>query len=542
MKLNLKSLKDLKSWEDNGFELPKYSIEEVRARTRENPQWVHFGPGNIFRAFVARIHDELLDRGIVNTGIIVAKTTNPDTLDSVFSAYDNLSTSVTLKRDGNIDMRVVGCIAETVKANQNISNQWERMQAIFSEPSLQFASMTITEKGYNIQDLDGEFTPQVKSEMQDPKLESSNSMGLMCLLLYARYQAGKFPITMVSMDNVSHNGSLLRESILAYAKAWTEAGYIDRDFYDYVNDESVVSFTWSMIDKITPAPDPEIAEILRRKNYEDVGFSEINPKAKPSFANAEETEYLVIEDRFTNGRPAWEEGGVIFTDRETVDRAETMKVTTCLNPLHTALAIYGCLLGYDKINAEMQDQDLVNLIKGIGYREGLPVVVDPKILDPKEFIDEVINERFPNPFLPDTPQRIATDTSQKLSVRYGKTLQEYQKRYPDKIADLEFIPAVIAGWFRYMLAVDDQGKDMSLSPDPMLKTLQEALAEIEFGKDSSQTTDILTSILNNQELFGVDLVECGLADKIIANFYKLNQGPGAVRKFLQELPRVYVLE
>ena len=105
-----------------------------------------------------------------------------------------------------------------------------------------------------------------------------------------------------------------------------------------------------------------------------------------------------------------------------------MKVTTSLNPLHTALAVTGCLLGYQSISAEMQDDDLVGLIKGIGYLEGLPVVENPGIIDPKQFIDEVINKRLPNPYIPDTPQRIATDTSQKVAIRYGETIKSMSKR------------------------------------------------------------------------------------------------------------------
>ena len=98
-----------------------------------------------------------------------------------------------------------------------------------------------------------------------------------------------------------------------------------------------------------------------------------------------------------------------------------MKVCTCLNPLHTCLAIFGCLLGYRKISDEMKDRELVKLVETVGYKEGLPVVVDPIILSPKEFIDTVLKVRVPNPFMPDTPQRIATDTSQKLAVRFGET-------------------------------------------------------------------------------------------------------------------------
>ena len=96
-----------------------------------------------------------------------------------------------------------------------------------------------------------------------------------------------------------------------------------------------------------------------------------------------------------------------MTDRDTVNNTERMKVTTCLNPLHTALAVYGCLLGYTHIAEEMKDKQLKALVEKIGYQEGMPVVVNPKILDPQDFIHEVIDVRLPNPFIPDMPQRIA---------------------------------------------------------------------------------------------------------------------------------------
>ena len=79
---------------------------------------------------------------------------------------------------------------------------------------------------------------------------------------------------------------------------------------------------------------------------------------------------------------------------------EKMKVCTCLNPLHTCLAVFGCILGYEKISDEMQDAELKKLVETVGYVEGLPVVVNPGVLDPKEFIDTVLNVRIPNPFMP----------------------------------------------------------------------------------------------------------------------------------------------
>ncbi|MFK5277686.1 mannitol dehydrogenase family protein, partial [Lactococcus lactis] len=111
------------------------------------------------------------------------------------------------------------------------------------------------------------------------------------------------------------------------------------------------------------------------------------------FGNTEEVHYLVIEDAFPNGRPALEKSGVILTDRETVNDADQMKVTACLNPLHTALAIFGSLLDYHSIWEEVANPDLLALIKNLGYGEALPVVKNPKIINPKDFIDQLLTKR-----------------------------------------------------------------------------------------------------------------------------------------------------
>ncbi len=92
-------------------------------------------------------------------------------------------------------------------------------------------------------------------------------------------------------------------------------------------------------------------------------------------------QYLCIEDKYTNGRPPLEQGGVLYADRETVDKIEKMKVCTCLNPLHTAMSIYGCMLDYTLISAEMARRGPARLISKIGYIEAMPVVVDPGVLN-----------------------------------------------------------------------------------------------------------------------------------------------------------------
>ena len=214
---------------------------------------------------------------------------------------------------------------------------------------------------------------------------------------------------------------------------------------------------------------------------------------------------------------------------------ETMKVTTCLNPLHTALAVYGCMLGYDSIAAEMKDPQLKKLVEGIGYTEGLPVVVDPRILSPRAFINEVVEQRLPNPFIPDMPQRIATDTSQKVPIRFGETIKSYMARPDLDASELKYVPLALAGWLRYLLAVDDRGETFSCSSDPMLETLQSQLSSVKLGRPESASEAVLKPILSNPALFAVDLYEAGLADKVTEYLKKMLAGPGAVRATLEEL-------
>jgi len=289
-----------------------------------------------------------------------------------------------------------------------------------------------------------------------------------------------------------------------------------------------------MIDKITPRPDASVEEILKKDGLEGLEpvVTSKNTYVAP-FVNAEECEYLVIEDWFPNGRPALEKGGLMFTDRETVDKVEKMKVCTCLNPLHTALAVYGCLLGYDKISEEMKDAELVKLVETIGYVEGLPVVVNPGVLDPKEFIDTVLKVRIPNPFMPDTPQRIATDTSQKLAIRFGETIKNYIASPDKNVADLKLIPLVFAGWLRYLMAVDDNGNQFELSPDPLLDTVCPYVADIKLG-ESIDVEAKIKPVLENAKIFGVNLYEAGLAELVCNYFTELIAGPGAIRATLQK--------
>ena len=508
-------------WESKGYKLPSYDLAALVRKTYESPTWVHFGGGNIFRAFPAAILNEVLNSGQYDRGVIVAETYDFEIVDKVYAPYNNLSLFVSLCSDGSVDKTIIGSITESLKADPQFDD-WKRLQDIFRNPSLQMISFTITEKGYAFNETD-----LLRG------LSPSFAMGKVATLLLERFYAGHYPLTIQSMDNCSHNGDIAKEAILTYAKHWLQQGLVPSSFIDYLCNEQLISFPWSMIDKITPRPHEKVKQMLTTDGFEDNEYIETKCHTFTApFVNAEEVQYLVIEDKYTHGRPPLELGGVLYTTREIVDKVETMKVTTCLNPLHTALAIYGCLLGYNLISAEMADDDLRLLIQKIGYMEAMPVVTNPGILNPYEFIGEVIQKRLPNPFMPDAPQRIAMDTSQKLSIRFGETIKKYII-HSLNTDNLIFIPLVLAGYARYLKGVMDDGTPFDPSPDPLLHELMNLIAPLQIGKPDQDWT-LLRQLYSRKDIFGVNLYEIGIGERIESLVRELFASYGAVRKTLHK--------
>ena len=535
MELTLKSLHDDRdAFLAAGYHLPEFDYDTVHKNTVEHPHWIHFGAGNIFRAFQANVAQNLLNSGVLDTGLIAAEGYDYEIIEKSYRPHDNLSILATLKADNTVEKTIVGSIMESLILDSKNDAEYARLREIFKNPSLQMASFTITEKGYATANAKGEFFPAVAADFEKGPEAPESYLGKVVSLLYTRYTHGALPIAMVSMDNCSHNGDKLYAAVNAFAKAWTDNGLVEAGFLGYVNDQTKVTFPWSMIDKITPRPDAKVEAMLAEDHIGglDAVVTSKNTYIAP-FVNAEECEYLVIEDAFPNGKPALDKGGIIFTDRATVDKVEKMKVCTCLNPLHTALAIYGCLLGYTLISEEMKNPLLKNMVEVIGYKEGLPVVVNPGILDPKKFIDEVVNVRIPNPFLPDSPQRIATDTSQKLSIRFGETIKAYEASPDLHTEDLKLIPLVYAGWLRYLMGIDDEGREFTPSSDPLLEEARQYVADYELSfspKDLSK----LDALLANEKIFGVNLHAIGMDTLVKQYFAELSSGVGAMAAALKK--------
>ncbi len=535
MKLSRLSLRENRALlRARGYELPQFDDQAMLQATKERPTWVHFGAGNLFRAFLAPLSQQLLNDGVCDTGILVAVGFDTSLLDTVYRPYDHLTVVATLCSDGEIQKKVVGSIADSFCMVATPS-EWKALQDVFSNPSLQMASLTVTEKAYNYLAGDGTFLPQIQQDIDAGPNGAVSYLGRITSLCHQRFLTCGTPLALVSMDNCSHNGSRLEAAVTAIARGWQERSLCRPGFADWVCDGRHITFPWTMIDKITPRPDASVAQLLTESGLEGMELHVTRHGSyAAAFVNTEEAQYLVIEDNFPNDRPPLEHAGVIFTTREIVDKVETMKVCTCLNPLHTSLAILGCLLGFSRINEEMNDADLRRLAERIGYTEGLPVVVEPGVIDPRAFLDEVVTKRLPNPFLQDAPQRIATDSSQKIPVRFGNTIKKYAARRNLDIRDLKGISFVLAAWCRYLMAVDDSGAPFTPSDDPLLPELMPLLAHVQLGQPCS-VHETLQPILSNAEIMGSDLYEVGLAPQVETWFGRLIAGPGAVRTELHRL-------
>ena len=140
-------------WEAKGYLLPKFDMAAVAKKTHEEPTWVHFGGGNIFRAFPAAILNDALNTGKYDRGVIVAETFDYEVIDKAYAPYDNLSLAVSLCSNGTIEKKVIASVTEALKADYQFDD-WKRLVEIFRNPSLQMISFTITEKGYGFNDAD----------------------------------------------------------------------------------------------------------------------------------------------------------------------------------------------------------------------------------------------------------------------------------------------------------------------------------------------------------------------------------------------------
>ena len=164
MKLNNAGLKNRSQWEQKGYKLPAFDREAVTANTKENPFWVHFGAGNIFRAFQANVVQNLLNDGVLDRGLVVAEGFDYEIIEKMNRPHDDYTILVTLKSDGSVEKTVVGSVVESLTVDSDNAADFNRLMEIFRKDSLQMASFTITEKGYSLVNGKGELLPSIVND------------------------------------------------------------------------------------------------------------------------------------------------------------------------------------------------------------------------------------------------------------------------------------------------------------------------------------------------------------------------------------------
>jgi len=411
---------------------------------------VHIGVGGFHRAHQAFYTDALMNTGegldwaICGAGLRKEDEKMRDAL----AAQDSLYTLVELGDGSGHQVRVIAAISGMLLGEDNPRTLIDKL----ADPAIRIVSLTITEGGYCMDDSTGEFMahlPAIQHDLEHPA-SPRTVFGFLCAALARRREAGIPAFTVMSCDNLPHNGAVARKALLAFAHLRDPglAGWIGEK----------VSFPNAMVDRITPMT----SEAHKRHLLEQHGVEDIWPVVCEPFVQ------WVLEDKFNNGRPAWENVGVQFTDD--VTPYEEMKIKL-LNGSHLALTYLGFLKGYRFVHETMNDPLFVRYIRAYMDRDVTPQLASVPGIDLEGYKDTLI-ERFSNQAIADQLERVCSDGSSKFPKFTIPTLN----RLIEDGAALDRAALVVAAWALYLKGVDEKGTHYSI-PDPRAEFCQALVAD-----------------------------------------------------------------
>jgi mannitol 2-dehydrogenase len=439
-------------------------------RSRVTTGVVHFGVGGFHRAHQAMYHDRLLNDGkALDWGICGVGVMPPDRrMKEALDAQDGLYTLVLKHPDGTYEPRVIGSIIEYLFAPDDPEVVIEKMAA----ESTRIVSLTVTEGGYNIHAVTGEFdttNPAVVADLE-PGAVPKTTFGLITEALARRRERGIAPFTVMSCDNLQGNGHLTQMVFTAFARLR------DPGLADWVQRE--VRFPNSMVDRITPVTtDADRGEVRER-----FGIDDRWPVVCEPFTQ------WVLEDSFTVGRAPYEDAGVQLVDD--VVPYELMKLRL-LNAGHQGLAYFGHLCGYRLVHEAAQDPLFQRFLLGYMDEEATPTLAPVPGVDLDEYKRTLI-ERFSNPEVRDTIARLGAESSDRIPKWVLPVIREQLK----KGGEIKRATAIVASWARYAEGVDEQGQ-----PIQVVDRLKDSLMQI-----AGRNREDPDAFIANRELFG-DLVD-----------------------------------
>ncbi len=412
-----------------GIRIPAYD------RTALIQGIVHIGVGGFHRAHQAVYLDDLLNLrdaerwGECGLGILPSDIRMRDAL----KGQDCLFTVVERSAQKQ-EARVIGSMTDYVYAPESCEAAIEKL----ASPDTRIVSLTITEGGYFIDEGTGEFTTDhadIQHDIQHHN-QPTTSMGYLTAALDRRRVRGLGPFTVMSCDNVQGNGHVVKKVLLELA------GLQNTELERWIAEH--VAFPNSMVDRITPAT----TDADRASVKEIFGLEDAWPVVTEPFLQ------WVIEDTFSNGRPAWERvGAELVAD---VAPYELMKMRL-LNASHLAMGYLGALAGYTYVHEIMQDPLFTQFIKAF-MEEVTPVVPIIPGVSLVEYKKALI-ERFSNPTIMDQVTRICSEGSAKMPKWVLPSIVELEEQG----GSAELLSFVVATWIHYLKrGVDERGKKLDI--------------------------------------------------------------------------------
>ncbi len=431
---------------------------------------VHFGVGGFHRAHEAMYVDRLLNAGgaktwgICGVGVLPGDKRMKDALEG----QDCLYTLVIKHPDGALEPRVIGSIVEYLFAPDDPDAVIEKMAV----PSTRIVSLTVTEGGYNVHPVTGQFNEHDAGVAHDlePDAVPTTVFGLVTEALARRRDRGLAPFTVMSCDNIAGNGDLARAMFSAFARLR------DPELGEWV--EHNVPFPNSMVDRITPVTSEQDRTVLAER----FGVEDAWPVVCEPFTQ------WVLEEAFAAGRPPLQDAGVQLVDD--VEPYELMKLRL-LNASHQALCYLGYLSGYRYAHEVCQDPLFSSFLLAYMDREATPTLSPVPGVDLSNYKHTLI-ERFANPEVRDTLARLCAESSDRIP----KWLLPVVRAQLASGGEIQRAALVVAAWARYAEGVDEQGEAIQVV-DRLRDELMAAAGR--------QRQD-LPAFIANRELFG-DLID-----------------------------------
>ncbi len=411
---------------------------------------VHIGVGGFHRAHQAYYTDALMNTGEgLDWAICGAGLRSDDrAMRDALAHQDALYTLVELGDGNDHEVRVIAAISGMLLGEDSPQALIDKL----ADPAIRIVSLTITEGGYCIDDSTGEFMahlPAIQHDLAHPEAPRT-VFGFLCAALAKRRAAAIPAFTVMSCDNLPHNGAVARKTLLAFA------ALRDPALHDWIAEH--VSFPNAMVDRITPMTSAaHKRDLLMQHGVEDAWPVVCEPFVQ-----------WVLEDKFGNGRPAWEKVGVQFTDD--VTPYEEMKIKL-LNGSHLALTYLGFLKGYRFVHETMNDPLFVRYIRTYMDRDVTPQLASVPGIDLEGYKDTLI-ERFSNQAIADQLERVCSDGSSKFPKFTVPTIN----KLIEAGASLDRAALVVAAWALYLKGVDEQGTHYSI-PDPRAEFCQALVAD-----------------------------------------------------------------